>query len=407
MTLRRHAAQAALPVSAAAVRVVLVALLACAPLVAGAQNALGASAPALAFGSTAVGASNASSNPASSTITNNSTTTVTISGIGKSGTNAAEFTAVGTCVGAVPVQLAPAASCTLGATFAPTAVGTRTAVLTVQSNASTNPSINLSGTATTMPSATLALSRNVLAFPTQTISTTSAAQDVNVRNTGTAPLTITQVVSTPMPEFTTSSTCIGTVLPGGSCSIVIVFTPSAAGARSGSVMITASTGPETIMLSGNSVLTPTAIVTPTDTSLALGSVQVGGTPPTKATQIANSGNAPLQINAVAIQGPNAAEFALSSANTCSSGALAALAECRLDVEFRPQTAGSKTASVALTHNGPGGSTTIALSATATAAPAPPPAASKDDGGGGAMSLAGLLALLTLGAATARGRMGRR
>jgi hypothetical protein len=268
-------------------------------------------------------------------------------------------------------------------------------MLTVQSNASTNPSINLSGTATAMPSATLALSRGTLTFPTQTIATTSTAQDVNVRNTGTAPLSITQVASTPMPEFTASSTCIGTVLPGGSCSIVVVFTPSAAGTRSGSVAITASTGAETITLSGNSVLTPTAIATPADTSLALGSVQVGSAPPTKSMQIANTGNAPLQITAVNIQGADAANFALTSANTCQAGTLAPLAECRLDVEFRPQSGGNKSATVALSHNGTGGSTTIALSGSATAAP-PPPATAKD-GGGGALPLGHLLALLVAGA----------
>lgn len=363
---------------------------------------LAASAASLAFGSTAVGATNGNASPASATITNNSAAAVTIAGIGKAGTNATEFTATGTCVSATPVQLAVGAACTLGATFTPAAVGTRTATLTVQSNAPTNPSIALSGMGSATAAATVALSRSSIAFPTQTIATTSTAQDVAVRNSGTAALTITQVEAAPMPEFAASSTCVGTLLPGGSCSVVVVFTPSAAGARTGSVTITASTGPATVALSGNSVLTPTPIVTPADTSLALGSVQVGSAPATKSMQIANTGNAPLEISAVAIGGQNASDFALTGANACKAGTLAPLAECRLDVEFRPQSGGSKSAVVAVTHNGSGGSTAIALSGTATVASSPsaatPPA---KEGGAGALGLAHLLALIAIGFAARR------
>jgi hypothetical protein len=363
---------------------------------------LAASAATLTFGSTTVGASNPNSNPVSSTITNGSAAVVTISGIAKSGTNASEFNATGTCVNATPVQLAAGASCTLGAIFAPAAVGTRTATLTVQSDAATNPAIALSGTAAVSSSATVALSRTTIAFPTQTIATTSAAQDVSVRNTGTAALTITQVESTPSPEFSSSSTCVGTLIPGGSCSIVLVFTPSAAGLRTGSVMITANTGPATVALSGNSVLTPTPIVTLTETSLELTSVQVGSAPSTKSMQIANSGNAPLEISAVAVQGPDARDFALGGATTCKAGTLAALAECRLEVEFRPQGAGSKSAAVAIAHNASGGSTVVALAASATAAPttssAVPPG---KEGGAGALSLVPFVLLVALGVAGAR------
>ena len=87
------------------------------PAAANPAGGLAASAPSLAFGATAVGATNANSNPALSTVTNTSTAALTISGITKSGTDAGEFTATGSCVSATPVQLAPGASCTLGATL--------------------------------------------------------------------------------------------------------------------------------------------------------------------------------------------------------------------------------------------------------------------------------------------------
>ncbi|MGZ9032655.1 MAG: hypothetical protein ACXW2G_14875, partial [Burkholderiaceae bacterium] len=82
------------------------------PAAANPTGGLAASSPSLAFGATAVGATNANSNPAMATVTNTSTAAVTISGIAKSGTNAGEFTANGSCVSATPVQLAAGASCT-------------------------------------------------------------------------------------------------------------------------------------------------------------------------------------------------------------------------------------------------------------------------------------------------------
>ena len=374
------------------------------PAAATPTGGLAASSPSLAFGATAVGATNANSNPAVSTVTNTSTAAVTISGIAKSGTNAGEFTATGSCVSASSVQLAPGASCTLGATFAPTAAGTRSATLTVQSNASTNPAIALSGTATVVAAATLAVSRSSVAFPTQTISTTSTAQDVAVRNTGTASLTITEVTAAPMPEFSTSSTCTGILVPGGGCSVVVVFTPSAAGLRTGSVTITTSSGATTIAVTGNSVLTPTPIVTTGEGGLTLGSIDVGSAPPTKSISIGNTGNAPLEIAAVELRGADARDFAFTSANTCKAGALAPQQECRLEVEFKPQGAGAKTASVALAHNASGGATTIAVSGTATVAPAPAPTSSANppaQGGGGSF---GLVALAVMAAvALVRGR----
>ncbi|MGZ8253512.1 MAG: choice-of-anchor D domain-containing protein, partial [Burkholderiaceae bacterium] len=296
------------------------------PAAANPTGGLAASSPSLAFGATAVGATNANSNPAMATVSNTSTAAVTISGIAKSGTNAGEFTATGSCVSATPVQLAAGAACTLGATFAPAAAGTRSATLTIQSNASTNPAIALSGTASAVAAATVAVSRNSIAFHTQTISTTSTAQDVVIRNTGTASLTITEVTAAPTPEFSTSSTCMGTLVPGGGCSVVVVFTPSAAGLRSGSVTMTTSSGATTIAVTGNSVLSPTPIVATAESGLMLGSVDVGSAPPMKSISIGNTGNAPLEITAVELRGADARDFAFTSANTCKAGALAPLQE---------------------------------------------------------------------------------
>ena len=96
--------------------------------------AISLSGTSLAFGSTQIAATNATPTPATITLTNSGAAALTITGIAKAGTNAAEFTATGTCVGA-SVNVAAGGTCTIGATFTPTAAGNRTATFTLQSNA--------------------------------------------------------------------------------------------------------------------------------------------------------------------------------------------------------------------------------------------------------------------------------
>jgi hypothetical protein len=77
------------------------------------------------------------------TLTNNGTAALTISGITVSGTNASDFAQTNTCGS----SLAANASCTVSVTFKPTVAGTRSANVTVTSNAPNSPqSVALSGT---------------------------------------------------------------------------------------------------------------------------------------------------------------------------------------------------------------------------------------------------------------------
>jgi hypothetical protein len=359
--------------------------------------AISASATALAFGSTQVGASNTSPVPASVTLTNTGASNLVITAVNKSGTNAADFTATGTCIGAT---VAPNGTCTLSATFAPTATGTRTGTLTVASNAPTNPAISLSGTGSAVPVASVNLNRTSLSFSTQTVGTTSAVQQVTLTNSGNAALTVTQVATSPNPEFASTSTCVGTVNAGATCTISVTFTPTAAGTRPGSLTITsnAATSPNTVSLTGNSVLTASPICSPANSAVAFPTTTVGVMSNSLGTTITNTGNAPLQISAVALSGANASDFRMGPGNTCAVGSVPVGGSCLLEVAFQPQSAGTKTATVTLTHNGSGGSTAVAVSGTAAAQPASNASVSSSAlapsniGGAGSVSFEQLLAL---------------
>ncbi|HLW11807.1 MAG TPA: choice-of-anchor D domain-containing protein [Casimicrobiaceae bacterium] len=86
----------------------------------------GMSATSIAFGTVSVGKT---STAKSVTLTNSGGGTLTISSLAMGGANPGDFARSGTC--AVNVMLSAGQSCTLGFTFSPTAIGTRSATLSV------------------------------------------------------------------------------------------------------------------------------------------------------------------------------------------------------------------------------------------------------------------------------------
>jgi HYDIN/CFA65/VesB family protein/centrosomal CEP192-like protein len=367
---------------------------------------LAASAAGFTWGATQVGSTNSSPSPGTITLSNGSASNIVITAINKSGTNAAEFTINGSCVSASPVTIAPGGSCSVGASFAPGATGTRTATLTVTSSAATNPSISLSGTGSSTPIASIALNRASIAFPTQTVATTSGAQSVTVTNSGSAMLTVTQVSTSPTPEFVSTNNCT-TVLPGGSCSVAVVFTPAAAGTRSGTISITSNVGTSSIVLAGNAVLTPIPIATPDRTTLTFPQTLVNSKSAMSTLTFTNSGNAPMQISNVALGGADAAQFKMGSTTTCRNGTLAAFASCKVDMTFEPQSTGGKSASITISHNASGGATTTAVSGVGASATSS--AMAPSNLGAGALSLWQLivLAVTLLSVPPLRRRLARR
>jgi hypothetical protein len=360
----------------------------------------------LAFASTQIAVANSTSTPATITLTNSGGGPLTITGIGKTGTNAAEFTATGTCVGA-SVTVAASGTCTIGASFSPTAVGNRTATFTLQSNAASNPSITLTGTATASAVPSISRSVTAITYNTQTVGATSAARPVTMTNTSTVTVAITAVTATPTPEFAATGNCVGNLAAGASCTMNVTFTPSAAGNRTGNLTITsnATGSPHAVTLAGPGTTTPTGAATLDASAVSFPSTGAGASANPLKTTLTNTGNAPLTIFAVAIGGANAQDFKLGAGTTCVAGALPVNATCQVETEFKPLSAGSKTANAVISHSA--GTTTIALGGMANAAtttvagtsPAPAPTSSSalapsNLGGGGALNpWVGLLVLL--------------
>ena len=98
-------------------------------------------------------------------------------------------------------------------------------------------------------------------------------------------------------------------------------------------------------------------------SLAFGNVTVGQTP-TLNLQLTNQGTTNLVIDATTITGTDAAQFS-DNFNDAGNITLAAGASTTVIVTFAPTSAGSKTATLAITHSGTNTPLQVPLSGTGT------------------------------------------
>jgi hypothetical protein len=164
-----------------------------------------------------------------------------------------------TCSAQTPV--APSGTCALSVVFAPTAAGNRAASLTLFDNAAPGTqTLPLSGTAAAA-SPIVGLNPTTAAFPPTPLNTTSAPISITVSNTGNVTLNFTVISinagANPgdfaLGRGTTCNTDGGSAPAGGSCTLVIAFTPTAAGTRSATLTLTDNATPatQTISLTGN------------------------------------------------------------------------------------------------------------------------------------------------------------
>jgi hypothetical protein len=188
------------------------------------------------------------------TVTNTSTDptgrSLTVSAIGISGTNAADFTVSGTtCLNnalAPANPPTPAGSCTITVQFRPGARAARTATLTLTHNPAQKPSPT---TSTTIPltgtggnGAAIAFGSNPVNFGTVTRNTTKD-QTISVRNGGNQAATNLVVAVTGNGYTFRSTTCTATLAVNASCSVVVRFTaPNTVNTFTGTLSVASTNG---------------------------------------------------------------------------------------------------------------------------------------------------------------------
>lgn len=210
-------------------------------------------------------------------------------------------------------------------------------------------------------------------FPTSqdfgqiTVGQTGTTKILSLVNTGGQTLTISGilVIGTSGGDFAETNTCGAALAANANCSVSIVFTPSQASAEQATLQVSdnAPGSPQTAALTGTGVAAQ-ASLTISPASVNFGTIQPGAIAPPQTVTITNSGTAALHVSSVALSGANPGDF--SQTNTCVGGAVAVQASCAIAVNFTPQAAGQRTASLVLTDDGTNSPQSVAIMGTSVA-----------------------------------------
>jgi hypothetical protein len=177
------------------------------------------------------------------TLTNTGTTTLDISSITTSG-DFSQTTSPLPCGS----TLAAGKSCKIDVTFTPTQLGVRTGTLTLTDNSPSSPqTVALSGTGGVQAK----LSPSTKTFPAEPVGTSSPAVVFTLANRQNVALTGITIATT--GDFSVSAkTCSTTLAATSSCTISVVFTPTAKGTRTGTLSVADSAvgSPQTSSLQG-------------------------------------------------------------------------------------------------------------------------------------------------------------
>ena len=291
------------------------------------------------------------------TLTNTGTSGLNISSDAfLDGVDAAEFQlSANSCLGGA--ALPPGASCTVTVYVDPTSTGLKSASLVFENDAPGSPQ-QVPLFANVVNGAAVHLDPSSLDFADQGINTTSAPRVITLTNVGTQDLLLGSdalIVGPDAGQYVEGvNTCLGgsTIVPLGTCSFTVQFSPTTAGPKTAAVQFenNAPGSPQTVPLTGNGTaglltLLPSSLVT-------FGNQGVGTVSATRTVTLKNLGAAPVSLGAVAptLSGFDAGEFEMG-VNTCTANLVLDPTEgCSMMFRFVPTSIGAKSAAVVLDHD---------------------------------------------------------
>ena len=282
------------------------------------------------------------------TIANTGNTALTISQVS---VNAKDFSATGITT---PQTLNAGQSAALNVSFKPSVSEQISGHITVTSSQGASAVIPVSGGGV---QAALAVTPPSVSFGNVTVGTPNS-QTIQLTNSGTGVLTISQVSATGTGYSTSALALPLSLNPSQTMTFNVQFAPPSAGSASGSVSIVSNTpnSPAVIGLSGSGVASTQALSFSTH-NLSFGSVDTGASA-TQPVTVTNTGNANVTISSILAAGTG---FSLSGAGTPAT--LTPTQSLTFGVIFSPTVAGNATGAVTVVSNASGSPATIALSGT--------------------------------------------
>ncbi|MGD0544781.1 MAG: choice-of-anchor D domain-containing protein [Candidatus Acidiferrales bacterium] len=283
--------------------------------------------------------------------------TVTNTGTAAVNVASASITGAGYTIasGSPSGSLAVGQSVTVQIAFTPQATGSATGNFTIASDASNSPlSVALTGTGTQPGLASTPASVN---FGNVVVGTTGSVS-VNLSNTGSASVTITQA-SVSGTGFTMVGSPNGqTIQAGQSLSFTAQFLPASVGNATGSISV-ASNAP-------NSPMTITLTGAGTQAGLGVSPAAVNfkgvvvGSSGTTTLNLSNTGSAAVTISQASVAGTGFTISGLAAGLTIQPGQ-----NSSFTAQFQPTSTGSASGSISVSSNSPNSPMTIALTGTGT------------------------------------------
>jgi len=304
---------------------------------------------------------------------------LTVLSLAITGADSSDFSLIGqgACEGQT---ISPGSQCGMEVGFIPSIVGNETAVLSITDDAPGSPQVlELVGVGQGPLAQVSPLSINFGNVPAGSIPTTG--QTINITNVGNQTLSISSIAESgpntaQFPVNGKTFTCGQTLAAGQSCSAQAFFQPQTTGTFHAEMDILDNSGgvsnaKQVVTLAGVGIPpAPVAVVVPV--TLAFGSVALGATTGTQIVTLTNQGSAALNLTSIGLIGSNSADFAIVAVgnNSCPAqfGAVIAGGSCTVAVQFSPQSAGLKNASLSFADNGAGSPQAVSLSGTAIAPP---------------------------------------
>ncbi len=262
------------------------------------------------------------------TVANVASDTVRVTGVSVTG----DFAQTNDCVAPLP----PEGRCFITVTFVPTRLGTREGTLTVMQSGP-GGALSAALTGVSLTASDLSISpRDLILFYSAT-GTTSFGQNLTVKNDGSNPVDLVSVTTT--GEFAVDNPCPATLAPGGSCVLVITFTPSVLGSQEGELRIehTGMGSPSIVPLQGEG--RPPLRFYPEEPDA--GEQAVGGSKPFFVS-VSGYSSTPLTITGATASG----DFSILS-SSCTQP-VSAFFSCGYSMAFTPTATGLRTGTLTVT-----------------------------------------------------------
>jgi hypothetical protein len=199
------------------------------------------------------------------------------------------------------------------------------------------------------PASGVTAAPSALSFGSAVTGTTTAAQTVTVSNPTSAAAAVSSIAAT--GDFAETNTCGTSIAANGSCTVSVTFSPTATGARTGSLTVNAGGVTNTVSLTGTGTA-PGPVLAASPASLSFARTIVGSTAAAQTVTVTNSGTSAASVSGVAVTGD------YSQTNNCTS--IAVGGSCTVTVTFAPTASGTRTGTLSVTSNATNSPLTVGL-----------------------------------------------